>query len=206
MTKPGLRIGLFGGSFDPPHAAHVALVKAAVSQLALDELRVLPTGQAWHKSRTLSAAEHRLAMAELAFAGVERVRVDPREILRAGPSYTVDTLREIRLEQPGAELFLVIGEDQARSLTTWHDWEEIPKLAIICVAARAYSMRAEDQFNGQFNAPQAYQSRFCTLQMPLLSVSATDIRSRIASRQGVVPLVGEPVARYIDQHHLYQTA
>ena len=206
MTKPGLRIGLFGGSFDPPHAAHVALVKAAVSQLALDELRVLPTGQAWHKSRTLSAAEHRLAMAELAFAGVERVRVDPREILRAGPSYTVDTLREIRLEQPGAELFLVIGEDQARSLTTWHDWEEIPKLAIICVAARAYSMRAEDQFNGQFSAPQAYQSRFCTLQMPLLSVSATDIRSRIASRQGVVPLVGEPVARYIDQHHLYQTA
>ena len=206
MTKPGLRIGLFGGSFDPPHAAHVALVKAAVSQLALDELRVLPTGQAWHKSRTLSAAEHRLAMAELAFAGVERVRVDPREILRAGPSYTVDTLREIRLEQPGAELFLVIGEDQARSLTTWHDWEEIPKLAIICVAARADSMRAEDQFNGQFSAPQAYQSRFCTLQMPLLSVSATDIRSRIASRQGVVPLVGEPVARYIDQHHLYQTA
>ena len=206
MTKPGLRIGLFGGSFDPPHAAHVALVKAAVSQLALDELRVLPTGHAWHKSRTLSAAEHRLAMAELAFAGVERVRVDPREILRAGPSYTVDTLREIRLEQPGAELFLVIGEDQARSLTTWHDWEEIPKLAIICVAARADSMRAEDQFNGQFSAPQAYQSRFCTLQMPLLSVSATDIRSRIASRQGVVPLVGEPVARYIDQHHLYQTA
>jgi len=206
VTKPGLRIGLFGGSFDPPHAAHVALVKAAVSQLALDELRVLPTGHAWHKSRTLSAAEHRLAMAELAFAGVERVRVDPREILRAGPSYTVDTLREIRLEQPGAELFLVIGEDQARSLTTWHDWEEIPKLAIICVAARAYSMRAEDQFNGQFSAPQAYQSRFCTLQMPLLSVSATDIRSRIASRQGVVPLVGEPVARYIDQHHLYQTA
>ena len=206
MTKPGLRIGLFGGSFDPPHAAHVALVKAAVSQLALDELRVLPTGHAWHKSRTLSAAEHRLAMAELAFAGVERVRVDPREILRAGPSYTVDTLREIRLEQPGAELFLVIGEDQARSLTTWHDWEEIPKLAIICVAARADSMRAEDQFNGPFSAPQAYQSRFCTLQMPLLSVSATDIRSRIASRQGVVPLVGEPVARYIDQHHLYQTA
>ena len=202
MTKPGLRIGLFGGSFDPPHAAHVALVKAAVSQLALDELRVLPTGHAWHKSRTLSAAEHRLAMAELAFAGVERVRVDPREILRAGPSYTVDTLREIRLEQPGAELFLVIGEDQARSLTTWHDWEEIPKLAIICVAARAYSTRAE----GQFNAPKAWKSRFCTLQMPLLSVSATDIRSRIASHQGVVPLVGEPVARYIDQHHLYLTA
>jgi nicotinate-nucleotide adenylyltransferase len=202
VTKPGLRIGLFGGSFDPPHAAHVALVKAAVSQLALDELRVLPTGHAWHKSRTLSAAEHRLAMTGLAFAGMERVRVDPREILRAGPSYTVDTLREIKLEQPGAELFLVIGEDQARALTTWHDWEEIPKLAIICVAARADSTGDE----GQFNAPKAWKSRFCTLQMPLLPVSATDIRSRIASHQGVVPLVGEPVARYIDQHHLYQTA
>ena len=74
--------------------------------------------------------------------------------------------------------------------------------AIALIAARAYSTRAE----GQFNAPKAWKSRFCTLQMPLLSVSATDIRSRIASRQGVVPLVGEPVARYIDQHHLYQTA
>lgn len=201
-TATNRRVGLFGGSFDPPHAAHVALVKAAVIQLELDELRVLPTGHAWHKIRTLSPVEHRLAMAHLAFAGLERVVLDNRETRRSGPSYTVDTLREIQLEHPGAELFLVIGEDQARALTTWHEWEEIPKLAIICVAARAYSTRAE----GQFNAPKAWKSRFCTLQMPLLSVSATDIRSRIASHQGVVPLVGEPVARYIDQHHLYLTA
>ena len=196
------RVGLFGGAFDPPHVAHVALVNAAVSQLALDELRVLPTGHAWHKTRTLSPVEHRLAMANLAFAGLERVVLDTRETRRNGPSYTVDSLREIQLEQPGAELFLVIGEDQARALTTWHEWEEIPKLAIICVATRTYSARAE----GQFIAPKAWKSRFCMLQMPLLSVSATDIRSRIASHQGVVPLVGEPVARYIDQHHLYLTA
>ena len=204
MTAPATprRVGLFGGAFDPPHAAHVALVKAAISQLALDELRVLPTGHAWHKIRTLSPVAHRLAMARLAFAGLERVVLDDRETRRSGPSYTVDTLREIQLEQPGAELFLVIGEDQALALTTWHEWEEIPKLAIICVAARAHSTRAE----GQFNAPKSWKSRFCTLQIPLLPISATDIRSRVASHQGVVPLVCEPVARYIDQHHLYQIA
>ncbi|MEY4884059.1 MAG: hypothetical protein RIS34_1913 [Pseudomonadota bacterium] len=201
-ARTARRVGLFGGAFDPPHVAHVALVNTAVSQLGLDELRVLPTGHAWHKTRTLSAAADRLAMATLAFSGLERVVVDARETLRSGPSYTVDTLREVQLEQPDAELFLVIGEDQAHALPTWHDWEVIPKLAIICVAARADSTRAE----GQFSAPQAWKSRFCTLQMPLLSVSATDIRSRIAGHQGVVPLVGEPVARYIDQHHLYQTA
>lgn len=197
----GRRIGVFGGAFDPPHAAHVAMAQAAVDQLHLDELRIMPTGQAWHKSRPLSAAHHRLAMAQLAFANVLAVVVDPRETLRAGPTYTVDTLRELKAQWPDAELYLVIGEDQAHALPTWHEWQEVTRLAIICVAARETSTGSQPGFI----AARALESRFRWLHLPAMPISATDIRARISAHKSVVPLVFEPVARYIDQHHLYQT-
>jgi nicotinate-nucleotide adenylyltransferase len=193
------RIGVFGGSFDPPHVAHRALVDAALQQLRLDELRIVPTGQAWHKARGLSAAEHRLAMARLAFAGQDRVVVDPREILRAGPSYSVDTLRELHAEQPGCLFFLVIGQDQAARLPTWHAWEELVRLATICVAARPDVPGAAP--SPASAAPQA--TGYQQLDFPQQSVSATDIRQRIARGQGVASLVGPAVARYIADHHLY---
>lgn len=192
---------MFGGAFDPPHAAHIALAQAAVADLQLDELRVVPTGQAWHKFRPLSPANHRLAMAQLAFAELPRVVVDPCEIQRDGPSYTVDTLRELNAARPDAELFLIIGEDQARALPSWHEWQAVLQLAIICVAER-------EDLTGtrpRFIAPKSHESRFRRLQMPAMPVSATDIRARIAAHQCVAPLVFEPVARYIDDHHLYQT-
>ncbi len=195
------RIGVFGGAFDPPHAAHVALAQSAVADLQLDELRIVPTGQAWHKSRPLSPAHHRLAMARLAFAGLQRVLVDPRETLRDGPSYTVETLRELEAQWPDAELFLVIGEDQAEALMSWHEWQEVLRLAIICVAARADLTGPRPRFM----APILHAARFRQLQMPAMLVSATEIRARIAAHQCVAPLVFEPVARYIDEHHLYQT-
>jgi nicotinate-nucleotide adenylyltransferase len=195
------RIGVFGGSFDPPHAAHMALVQAAVADFQLDELRVIPTGQAWHKARPLSSAHHRLAMAQLAFSHLPRVLVDPIEIERSGPSYTVDTLRELKVQWPDAELFLIMGEDQARALSSWHEWQEILRLAIICVAEREDLTGATPPFIAQ----KSHESRFRRLQMPTMPVSATDIRARIAAHQCVAPLVFEPVARYIDDHHLYQT-
>lgn len=196
------RVGVFGGAFDPPHQAHLALVRAAVSQLQLDEIRVFPTGQAWHKARALSPAHHRLAMAELAFSGEPKVVLDSREMRRSGPSYTVDTLRELKAEQPDAELYLVMGADQASALPTWHEWREIPQLAIICVAERDELTRT----NPRFIPPKALESRFRQLQMPSMPISATEIRSRLAAHLGIVPLVAEPVARYIDHHHLYQIA
>lgn len=202
MSAGSRRVGVFGGAFDPPHQAHLALVQAAVAQLQLDEIRVLPTGQAWHKARQLTPAHHRLAMVELAFAGEPKVVLDPREMRRSGPSYTVDTLRELKAEQADAELFLVMGADQARALPTWHEWREIPRLAIICVAER-------EELTGispRFIPPKALESRFRQLQMPSMPISATEIRSRLAAHQGIGPLVAEPVARYIDHHHLYQTA
>jgi nicotinate-nucleotide adenylyltransferase len=195
------KMGVFGGAFDPPHTAHVALAQTSIAELQLDELRIIPTGQAWHKARPLSPAQHRLAMAQLAFAPLPSVVVDPRETQRAGPSYTVDTLRELRAQWPDADLFLILGGDQARALPTWREWEEILRLAIICVAEREDLTGASPQFI----APKSHESRFRRLQMPAMPVSATDIRARIATHQCVVPLVFEPVARYIDDHHLYQT-
>ena len=196
------RVGVFGGAFDPPHIAHAAMATAALEQLQLDELRVMPTGEAWHKRRGLTPAVHRLEMVRLAFATMERVVIDSRETRRSGPSYTVDTLAELRDETPIDKLFLIIGEDQAAALTTWHRWREIPDFATICVAARAGFAGARGTFNALYPGILPLQS----IELPPMNVSATDIRERLANRQNVAPLVFEPVARYIADHHLYQTA
>lgn len=196
------RIGIFGGAFDPPHVAHFALAQAAIKQLRLDVLFVIPTGEAWHKSRPLTAAAHRLEMAHLAFAELDCVIVDPRETLRCGPSYTADTLLELRTEFPLAQFFLVLGEDQAQTLGSWLRISEISEIATICVAERADFTRAE----GIFNASPAGITGLRRLEMPPLGVSSTDIRSRLAHGQADAPLVFDPVARYIAQHHLYRTA
>lgn len=191
------RVGVFGGAFDPPHVAHAELARAAVDQLALDELRILPTGDAWHKSRPLSPAQHRLAMARLAFADLQRVVVDDRELRRAGPTYTVDTLRELQAEQPDAQLFLVMGEDQAAALTRWHDWETVVSLAVIGVAGRAAAP-------GEARAALPPQARFQPLVLPAMPASATAIRSLVRSGAPIADLVAPGVASYIDRHHLYQ--
>ncbi|HMA09597.1 MAG TPA: nicotinate-nucleotide adenylyltransferase [Ramlibacter sp.] len=196
------RVGVFGGAFDPPHIAHVALAQAAVEQLQLDELRILPTGQAWHKAQTLSAPEHRLAMARIAFAGVPRAVIDEREIRRPGPTYTIDTLRELQAERPQAQLFLVMGEDQSSSLTKWRDWEAILELAVICVAARP--ALAADGSQPLLDLPPQARSR--QLDLPSMPDSATQVRARVASGGDIAHLVPPGVARYIDRHHLYQPA
>ncbi len=200
------RLGVLGGAFDPPHLAHLVLAQAAIAQLNLDELRVLPTGQAWHKTRTLSPAEHRLVMTRLAFADVPKAVVDEREIRREGPTFTVHTLRELHAEFPDAELFLVLGEDQARAFNTWHEFEAIAQLAIICVAARAI-LTDEEATSGTPNSPSSdpMPQHFHPLKMPNMPVSATLIRARIADHQDILPLVTEPVARYIANHHLFET-
>ena len=196
------RVGMFGGAFDPPHAAHRALVEAAVRQLQLDRLYVFPTGHAWHKSRVLSPAIHRVAMAQLAFADLPEVVVDGRETLRSGPSYSVDTLRELHAQHPGAELFLVLGQDQAEALHSWHEPDVLVQLATICVAARA----GITGIAPAFVAPAGLEPRFRQLRFPVLPVSATHIRSLAAAGLALAPLVCDDVARYIVDHHLYQSA
>jgi nicotinate-nucleotide adenylyltransferase len=202
------RLGVFGGAFDPPHLAHVALVEAAVAQLQLDQVCVLPTGQAWHKPRHLSDAGHRLAMTRLAFAHVPQVVLDEREILRTGPSYTVDTLHELQTEYPQAQLFLLLGDDQRRALPAWHQIGEIGRIAIICAAGRDMAVRAWNEESGA--APKTppffdtLQARIRTLDMPLMPHSATDIRVLAATEQALTGLVSPAVERYIHEHHLYR--
>lgn len=202
MTATPRRLGMFGGAFDPPHIGHVALARAAVEQLGLDQLRVLPTGQAWHKARELSPAAHRLAMAQLAFAEVPHAFVDGRELERAGPTYTVDTLRELRREFPQAELVVVIGADQAEALHSWRESAEVARLATIAIAARARPVEA----GAAFDASRLPPGRREAVDLPPMPVSSSDIRRRVGAREDFAHLVPEAVARYIDRHSLYQTA
>jgi nicotinate-nucleotide adenylyltransferase len=194
------RIGIFGGAFDPPHVAHVALAQAALAQLDLAELRIFPTGQAWHKDRPLSAPEHRLAMSRLAFETLPGAVIDPREILRPGPTYTLDTLRELQRERPAAQFVLIMGADQASSLHRWQGWREILSIAVVAVAGRG----------GEFD-PSALPSappgaRFEKLEFPPMAVSATEIRERAARGASLDRLVSPAIARYIERHHLYRPA
>jgi nicotinate-nucleotide adenylyltransferase len=193
------RIGIFGGAFDPPHLGHIALARAAVEQLGLDQLRVFPTGQAWHKARDLSPAPHRLAMAQLAFAGVPRTVVDGRELERDGPTYTIDTLRELRREFPQAQFLLVIGADQAESLHSWRDNAEIARLATISIAARARPTTDAPPFD----ASRLPAGKREPVELPPMPVSSTEIRRRAGAGQDITQLVPAAVARYIDQHSLY---
>jgi nicotinate-nucleotide adenylyltransferase len=193
------RLGVFGGAFDPPHVAHVALARAAVEQLQLDELRVFPTGQAWHRAGPLTAPEHRLALAQLAFGGLPRTVIDDRELRRPGPTYTIDTLRELKAEQPAAQLFLVMGEDQAVALTRWREWEAIVQLAIICVAERPL---AEMPAGASSGLPAQAELRL--LRLPSMPESATEVRGRVGHGQAIAHLVPPGVASYIERHHLYQ--
>lgn len=188
---------MFGGAFDPPHRAHVALARAAVEQLALDRLHVLPTGDAWHKARSLSPAQDRLAMARLAFAGMPAVQVDDRELRRTGPTYSIDTLRELRAEHPDARLHLLMGEDQAASFTRWHAWEEIARMAVLCVAGRGSG-------EGLAHLRALPGVRVEVLQWTPMAESATEIRARLTRGQDAADLVGPAVASYIESHTLYK--
>jgi nicotinate-nucleotide adenylyltransferase len=199
------RIGVFGGAFDPPHRAHVALARAALAQFDLDAaLHIIPTGQAWHKARSLSAPEHRLAMTRLAFEEVPGAVVDDRELQRSGPTFTVDTLQALQTENPQARLYLFIGADQFAAFGQWQRWREIVELAIICIADRAQSTLA----SSLFEAYAPYDHRFSTLELPLMPLSAIHIRQLMASdaatAEEIAPLVPEPVARYISVHQLYR--
>ena len=194
MTR---RVGVFGGTFDPVHAAHVALAEAALAELRLDEVRWIPTGQPWQKAREITGAIHRTAMVQAAIAHEPRFVLDRIEVDRSGDSFTLDTVRALAEAHPGTQWFLLIGQDQYVGLHTWRDWRTLLGLVVLAVANRP----------GDARAPHADVQRFPhrMVPLPMLDISSTDLRRRVSAGADISHLVPPAVARYIETHGLYRS-
>jgi nicotinate-nucleotide adenylyltransferase len=185
------RIGLFGGSFDPVHHGHLLVARALREALGLDEVRLVPAGeQPFKAGRHAAPAADRAAMVGLAVAGEPGLGCDRIEVERAGPSYTVDTLRALHAREPGAEWCVCVGADAAAELPAWREAARIPELATVVVFRRPGA------------EPPAGPYRYA--EVPQVDISATDIRSRVRSGRSIRYLVPEAVATYIAAHGLYQ--
>ena len=190
------RLGLFGGSFDPVHRAHLALAQAARAELGLDRVLWIPAGQPWQKTRPMTAAVHRLAMLQLALEGEPGCAIDRREIERPGLTYTADTVDQLHAEHPRAELFLLIGQDQYARFHTWHRWRDIVRQVVLAVAQRPGTPATAD--------PEVMRAPMRAVPLPPMDVAATTIRERVAAARPVDDLVPAQVARYIDSQGLYR--
>jgi nicotinate-nucleotide adenylyltransferase len=193
------RIGLFGGSFDPPHTAHVALAQEALSNLHLDEVRWIPAGQPWQKSRQLAAPAHREAMVQLAIEHEPRFVLDRCELQRSGPSYTLDTVRELQAQVADGESVhwvLLIGQDQYASLHTWRDWKELLSRVTLAVANRpGASVEVNDEVQ---------RTPHRSVPLTMLDISSTQARAAVLRGENINHLVPKEVASYIARHGLYQ--
>jgi nicotinate-nucleotide adenylyltransferase len=192
------RIGLLGGSFDPVHRAHVALGRIALDRLALDRLIWMPAGRAWQKKPGDASGDHRLAMLQLAIEGEPRFEASDLEIRRAGPSYTIDTVAALQSQTPGADWFLVVGQDQYAGLPTWHRWKELLPLVTLAVAGReGHEPEAPAQL-------QALPHAMVTIPLPAMPISSTAVRARVRAGAAIADLVPAQVARYIEHQGLYR--
>ncbi|HYF59020.1 MAG TPA: nicotinate-nucleotide adenylyltransferase [Burkholderiaceae bacterium] len=212
------RVGFVGGTFDPPHVGHLALARAARDALALDELRLVPTGRSWQKAEAGASAEQRLEMARLAIAALpaaERLSVDDREVRREGPTYTVETLAGLRAELgPEPAIVLVLGSDQLRNLSTWHRWRELFDHAHVAATQRERvaldglvpELEAELARRGRDALPDAPAGSIVLFRMPAVPVSATALRAQLGRGERPDGLSPPAVLDYIETHRLYRRA
>ncbi|MGC8808025.1 MAG: nicotinate-nucleotide adenylyltransferase [Thiomonas sp.] len=196
------RIGLLGGSFDPIHNAHLELARSACIELALDAVWFIPAGQPWQRDPLAASAQQRWDMVNLAIDGLPGLRACDVELRRAGPSYTIDTVRALRAAHPDTAFTFILGADQLRNLPTWNGWHEIVAQVDLAAARRpGYADAAPPEL---LAALAAHGHRLHRLAMPEIDLSATRVRERIALGQPLDALVPAAVAHYIDQHRLYQ--
>jgi nicotinate-nucleotide adenylyltransferase len=197
-----VRIGILGGTFNPPHLGHLICAQEAYLQLGLDRVTLIPARVPPHKPvEDEPGAEHRLELCRLAIHGdEERLDVSDVEITRQGPSYTVDTLEELHSRAPDHELFLIVGGDIAAGLATWHRPDRVLALATLAVAKRRGTSRATvDEALGTL--PGAERTRF--FRMPRIGISSTMLRQRVQDGQPIKYYVPDAVGCYIDRHRLY---
>jgi len=184
-----------GGTFDPIHHGHLVAASEVQQTFDLDEVVFVPTGQPWMKS-DVSPAEHRYLMTVIATASNPRFTVSRVDIDREGPTYTIDTLRDLRAQRPDAELFFISGADAVAQILQWKDVDELWELAHFVAVSRpghALDIRA---------LPEAGVS---SLEVPALAISSTECRERVGRGFPVWYLVPDGVVQYISKHHLYRS-
>ena len=192
------RLGIFGGTFDPPHLGHLALAEWAREELRLDRVLFVPAGVPPHKrGKAISSAPARLAMIRLATRGHAAFRVSTQELEARGESFTVDTVREVAARHPRARLFLLLGADSLDDFRTWRAPEAILEHATLAVAARPGAGRP---------ATRAWARRHAVIWLgnPLVEVSSSLVRARARAGRSLRYLVPDAVARYITRHRLYR--
>lgn len=192
----GERLGVFGGTFDPPHIGHLVAAVAARHALRLDRVLLVVANEPWQKTatRTISAPVDRLAMVEAAVAGVPGLEASDVEIRRGGPSYTADTLAGLREVDPSGERFLVLGADAAGGLSTWERAGELPGLATLVLVDRPGAPAPAPPDGWAFER----------VEMPRLDVSSTDLRQRVRDGRPLTFLTPDAVVSCITDRRLYR--
>jgi nicotinate-nucleotide adenylyltransferase len=193
------RIGVMGGTFDPVHHGHLVAASEVASLFHLDEVVFVPTGQPWQKDdrRNVSGSEDRYLMTVIATASNPQFSVSRSDIDRAGKTYTIDTLRDLRAEHPAAELFFITGADALSQIFSWRHAEELFALAHFIGVTRPGHTLSDPGF------PEGGVS---LVEVPALAISSTDCRQRVAKGNPVWYLVPDGVVRYIDKRALYRDA
>jgi nicotinate-nucleotide adenylyltransferase len=193
-----VRLGVFGGTFDPIHLGHLRAAENALESLELDQVAFVPAGTPPHRAEPSSSPLDRYAMTTLATAGHPRFAVSDAELRREGPSYTVDTVAGLRKERPDAEVFVIVGSDTFPEMATWKEHERLMELCTVAVVARP-GEGLEDGSGGE-----GRRKGVARVLGPGLFISSSDIRDRVRQRKSVRYLVPDAVADYIAKRALYQ--
>jgi nicotinate-nucleotide adenylyltransferase len=198
-----VKIGVIGGTFDPVHNGHLAIAEEAVSQLALGEVLFVPAGQPSLKvDQPVTAVVHRVEMVRRAIAGSPRYRLSTSEIDRPGPSYAVDTITELRRQYgTGADLYFILGWDSLSELPRWHQPARLIDMCHLVAVTRPG--RAAPDLDSLEDRVPGISQRVILMDRPMVDISATDIRQRVARGKSITGLVPETVAQYIKQNRLY---